>query len=258
MAEKKRIPLWSRILMSTFLLLSVLVVGFVIWGSTPARPMPEAVAAAGSEPSGDLLGGAAGAADESWLTFVPDGGPPTTGLILYPGGRVDFRAYAPAAQAIADQGYLVVLVRMPLNLAVFDPNMAEAVIAGNPQIEHWAVGGHSLGGAMAANFVYTHPDAVDGLVLWAAYPAESNDLSGSDVQVLSISASLDGLSTPDTIAASAALLPQDTLWVVIEGGNHAQFGWYGEQAGDNPATITREEQQAQIVEATLALLAAIQ
>jgi dienelactone hydrolase len=233
--------------MSTFLLLSVLVVGFVIWGSTPAKPMPEVfekVAVSGGDDPGS----------ERWLTFVPDGGSPTTGLVFYPGARVDFRAYAPAAQAIADQGNLVVLVRMPLNLAVFDPDLAGDVIAGNPQIEHWAVGGHSLGGAMAANFVYTHPGVVDGLVLWAAYPAESNDLSGSDVQVLSISASLDGLSTPDKIAASAALLPQDTLWVVIEGGNHAQFGWYGEQSGDNPATITREEQQAQIVQATADLL----
>ena len=247
MAEKKRIPLWSRILMSTFLLLSALVVGFVIWGSTPAKPMPEVfekVAVSGGDDPGS----------ERWLTFVPDGGPPRTGLILYPGGRVDFRAYAPAAQAIADQGYLVVLVRMPLNLAVFDPNVAEEIIAGFPEIEHWAVGGHSLGGAMAANFVYTHPGSVDGLVLWAAYPAESNDLSTSDLRVVSISGTLDGLSTPDKIAASVALLPQDTRWVAIEGGNHAQFGWYGEQSGDNPATITREEQQAQIVQATADLL----
>jgi hypothetical protein len=247
MAEKKPIPLWGRILMSIILFLSILVVGFVIWGSTPAKPMPEVFekvpVRAGDDPG-----------TERWLTFVPDGGPPKTGLILYPGGRVDFRAYAPTAQAIADQGFLVVLVRMPLNLAVFDPNVAEEIIAGYPEIEHWTVGGHSLGGAMAANFAYAHPEAVDGLVLWAAYPAENNDLSAVDLEVVSISATLDGLSTPEKIAASAALLPQDTRWVAIEGGNHAQFGWYGDQSGDNPATITRDAQQVQIVQATAELL----
>ncbi len=227
-------------------LLAVLTGGFVLWGATPARPMPEAF---------DLVPGLADVApSERWLTFTPDGGPPTVGLILYPGGRVDFRAYAPTAQAIADQGYLVVLVRMPLNLAVFDPDVAAQVIAAYPQIERWAVGGHSLGGAMAAHFVATHPGSADGLVLWAAYPASSDDLSQSGVRVVSISASLDGLATPDKIAASVPLLPPDTVWVTIEGGNHAQFGWYGEQSGDSPAAITREAQQAQIVDATVALL----
>jgi pimeloyl-ACP methyl ester carboxylesterase len=107
---------------------------------------------------------------------------------------------------------------------------------------------------MAAHFVATHPGAVDGLVLWAAYPASSDDLSQSGVRVVSISASLDGLATPEKIAASRPLLPADTVWVTIEGGNHAQFGWYGPQSGDAPAAIPREAQQAQIVEATVALL----
>lgn len=227
-------------------LLAVSTGGFVLWGATPARPMPEAF---------DLVPGLADvSAAEQWLTFTPDGGPPTVGLILYPGGRVDFRAYAPTAQAIAEQGYFVALVRMPLNLAVFNPDIAAKVMAANPQIERWAVGGHSLGGAMAAHFAAAHPGSVDGLVLWAAYPASSDDLSRSGVRVVSISASRDGLATPDKIAASVPLLPPDTVWVIIEGGNHAQFGWYGAQSGDHPAAIPRQSQQAQIVDATVALL----
>jgi pimeloyl-ACP methyl ester carboxylesterase len=170
---------------------------------------------------------------------------------------VDYRAYAPAAQVIAEAGYLVVIVRMPLNLAVLDPQAAAGVIAAYPQIKHWAVGGHSLGGAMAANFVYSHPGVAEGLLLWAAYPAGSNDLSRAAVRVLSISGTFDGLSTPVKIAASQVLLPDNTTWVVIEGGNHAQFGWYGAQAGDIPATISREEQQGQIVIATAEFLGSL-
>ncbi len=246
---KKRLSFWARLSLGLTATLGLLVLAFVIWGSTPARPMPEVFERV---PGLNDLG-----AGERWLTFVPDGGAPTVGLILYPGGRVDFRAYAPTAQAIADQGYFVALVRMPLSLAVFDPDAAAEVIAAHPEIERWAVGGHSLGGAMAANFAAAHPGSVQGLVLWAAYPASSDDLSQSGLRVVSISASLDGLATPEKIAASRPLLPPDTVWVVIEGGNHAQFGWYGDQNGDNPAAISREEQQARIIAATAALLASL-
>jgi pimeloyl-ACP methyl ester carboxylesterase len=127
-------------------------------------------------------------------------------------------------------------------------------MAAYPEIDDWAVGGHSLGGAMAARFAYQNPAAVQGLVLWAAYPASTDDLSSQDVRVTSIYGTRDGLATGDKIAASRPLLPPDTTWVAIEGGNHAQFGWYGPQSGDNPATISREDQQAQIVAATLAQL----
>jgi dienelactone hydrolase len=239
-----------RVLLWILVPLIVLMGGFVLWGSTPAKPMPEALTALQSDSQVTVTTG-------KWLIFEPVGVQPDTGFIVYPGGRVDYRAYAPQAHAIAAQGYLVVIVRMPLNLAVMDASAAEEVIAAYPQIKHWAVGGHSLGGAMAANFVYTHPGAVQGLVLWAAYPASSNDLSKSPLRVVSISGTLDGLSTPEKIAASIPLLPQETVWVPIEGGDHAQFGWYGPQSGDNPATISREEQQAQVVRATLDLLASL-
>jgi pimeloyl-ACP methyl ester carboxylesterase len=146
---------------------------------------------------------------------------------------------------------------MPLNLAVFASDAAADVIAAYPDVSHWAIGGHSLGGAMAARFAYGHPAEVQGLALWAAYPDGSNDLSDRDLAVASIYGTLDGLATREKIAASRALLPPTTDWVVIEGGNHAQFGWYGPQSGDNPATISREEQQRQVIEATLELLASL-
>ena len=250
MAEKKRLPVWSRILLAFLGLLVVLVLGYVIWGSTPAKPMPEALTAL--QPDSVVM-----VQTGKWLVFTPQDSRPTTGFIIYPGGRVDYRAYSPVANKIAAQGYLVVIVHMPLNLAVLNPAAARDVIAAYPEIQHWVVGGHSLGGSMAANFAYSHPSAVQGLVLWASYPASSDDLSSSGVKVLSISGTLDGLSTPAKIEASHALLPADTTFVSIEGGDHAQFGWYGPQAGDNPAAISRDDQQAQIIQATMALLAGL-
>jgi pimeloyl-ACP methyl ester carboxylesterase len=137
---------------------------------------------------------------------------------------------------------------------VLGADRALEVMAAYPEIQHWVIGGHSLGGAMAARFAYQNPGAVQGLALWAAYPASSDDLSGQDVQVASISGSRDGLGTNEGVESTRGLLPASTQFTVIEGGNHAQFGWYGEQGGDNPAEISRSEQQAQVINATLALL----
>jgi pimeloyl-ACP methyl ester carboxylesterase len=213
--------------------------------------MPEGLAA--------LVPDARVAVDTSpWLVFRPVDRAPTVGLILYPGGRVDPRAYAPAARTVAEQGYLVAIVPVPLNLAFFAPNRAAAVMAAFPSIERWAVGGHSLGGAMAASFAHGNPEAVHGLVLWASYPARSADLARRRLAVSSIYGTRDGLATRDQIEASRPLLPPDTRWVAVQGGNHAQFGWYGPQSGDNAAAISREVQQAQVVSATLELLAAVE
>ncbi len=112
-----------------------------------------------------------------WLTFKPTTTNYTTGLIIYPGGRVDYRSYAPLAHAIANEGYLTIIVHMPLNLAVFGANAANDIIASHPEIASWAIGGHSLGGTMAAQYAYQNPSKVQGLVLWAAYPASGNNLS---------------------------------------------------------------------------------
>jgi hypothetical protein len=224
--------------------------GFVLWAQTTPPPMPEALAALESDSLVQVTTG-------PWLVFEPAKEEPNAGLVLYPGGRVDPRSYAPAARAVAREGHLVVIVPMPLNLAVFSSDAAADVIAAYPEVSRWAIGGHSLGGAMAARFAYAHPAEVQGLVLWAAYPDSSNDLSARDLTVTSIYGTLDGLATTEKIDASRPLLPPTTQWVSIEGGNHAQFGWYGAQSGDNPATISREEQQTQVIDATLELLGSL-
>lgn len=231
------------------ILLLLGVAGFVLWANNAAQPMPEALAALQSD-------SAVTVSQADWIEFAPASGSQTTGFIFYPGGRVDARAYAPPARALAEEGYLVAITPMPLNLAIIDPERANAVIAAHPEIERWVIGGHSLGGATAAIFANRHPQAVDGIVFWAAYPPDSDSLAArDDLAVTSIYGTLDGLATPAKIEATAPLLPAGAQLVPIEGGNHAQFGWYGDQSGDNPAAISREEQQAQVVAATAAALA---
>jgi len=232
------------------LMLAIAATGFLVWANNPLSALPEALKAQRSNSQVQVT-------EEGWIVFQPAGAQVDTGLILYPGGRVDPRAYAPVARAIAEQGYLVAIVPMPLNLAIFGSDRAQDVIAAYPQIQRWVVGGHSLGGAMAAHFVYQHPGLIQGLALWAAYPASGDDLSGQSLKVVSMIGSQDGLGTAKGVDATRSLLPPDTCFVVIDGGNHAQFGWYGDQPGDNPATISRTDQQAQVVAATLELLGRI-
>jgi pimeloyl-ACP methyl ester carboxylesterase len=229
------------------LVLFVAGMGVVGWAANVPSPMPEALAALRSDARVTVE-------SDPWLVFRPAKAVPSTGLIFYPGGRVDHRAYAPALRALAAEGYLVVLTPMPLNLAVLAPNRASAVMAAFPEIGRWVVGGHSLGGAMAAHFALTHPDETAGLALWAAYPAAGDRLETLDLEVVSIYATRDGLATPDQVLGALPQLPPGTRFVAIEGGNHAQFGWYGPQAGDNPALLNRADQQARVIEATLALL----
>jgi pimeloyl-ACP methyl ester carboxylesterase len=122
-------------------------------------------------------------------------------------------------------------------------NKADEVIAAYPEIKHWIIGGHSLGGSMAAEYVKGHPSTVEGMAFMAAYPADSTNLSTLPIKVVSIHGSNDGLATDAKIQNSLKNLPADTKVVLIEGGNHAQYGNYGPQAGDGQATIGAEQQQ---------------
>jgi Alpha/beta hydrolase family len=236
-----------KVVLGILLSLLVVFVGFVVWAETPPAPMAEAFEALKSDSSVTVSIG-------NWLVFSPVSSNASTGFIIYPGGRVDFRSYAPAAHAVAAEGFFVVIPLMPLNLAVFGVNTANDVIKSYPQISSWAIGGHSLGGTMAAQFAYENPAKIKGLVLWAAYPPSGVDLSKSDLSVTTIHGTNDGLVSNAQIDDSLKLLPPSTIRVDISGGNHAYFGWYGNQAGDNQAIITRESQQNQTITATINLL----
>jgi len=215
---------------------------FLIWGLLPQDPMPEVQSYLQSNRMVTVT-------SNSWLTFTPTTEKPVeTGFIFYPGGHVNYRSYAPAGYQIAQKGLLVVIVPMPISLAVFNPDAATEVMAAYPRIKTWIIGGHSLGGVMAANFAYKHPEKTAGLVLWAAYPAENNDLRDFHIPVLSIYGDKDGQA--GKLKENSNRLPASSVIIEIKGGNHGQMGWYGDQPGDNPATIPRSEQQKQIIEAT--------
>ncbi len=162
-----------------------------------------------------------------------------TALILYPGGKVEFTAYAPLAKRIADEaGILVIVPKMPLHLAVFDMDAARDIMPQYPNVTAWYVGGHSLGGAMAASFAASEPDAVAGVVLLAAYSTEPLTMPA-----LSVYGSLDSVLDGDKYVEYRSNLPETTTESVLSGGNHAQFGSYGAQTGDTAAAIAPERQQ---------------
>jgi len=224
----------------------VAVVGF-LWWARPQPLLPEAEAALSSTPAAQYEAGSDGR-----LTWTPTAATPTIGLVLYTGGKVPPAAYAPAARAIAEQGYLVAIVPAPFNLAILDADAADRVIEDHPEIASWAVGGHSLGGATVSLFIDGHPGVVDGLALWASY--SSADISTDDLHVLSVYGSLDAGVASYTDPANLAKLGSDVTVDVIDGGNHEQMGWYTGQPNDPPATISRQEQQDRVVAATVALL----
>ncbi|GAB4549382.1 MAG: alpha/beta hydrolase [Anaerolineales bacterium] len=233
-------------------LLSALVVtaaAFVFWAETPLGPAPAALTALESDSQVRVTVG-------DFVTFQPATVEPTTAFIFYPGGRVDYRSYAAPLREIAAQGYLVVLLPVRLNLAFFDVNAAAPVFDQYPQIKHWAVGGHSLGGVASALYAQQHLNQMDGVIFWASYPADDS-LKTSGLKFLTIYGTRD-MAGVEKFKESRALLPDSAQFVVIDGGNHAQFGDYGAQPGDNAASISVQEQQAQIVEATVNFLANLQ
>ena len=172
------------------------------------------------------------------FTFAPQNA--TKGVIFYPGGKVEAESYAPLMHSLAEKGVFTVLVTMPGNLAVLDMNAADGICEQYPEIENWYMAGHSLGGSMAASYIAKNPEDFDGIILLASY--STADLSNSDLKVLSIYGSNDGVLNMEKYSEYKPNLPSDFEEFIIDGGCHAYFGAYGEQEGDGKAKITREEQ----------------
>lgn len=226
-------------LAAVLLLLAVCVIGSWIYVSDYYHAEPEAVAAMAAADDIQIS-----ATEKNMLVFAPKDA--KAGLIFYPGGKVEYTAYAPLLQAFAKEGILCVLVKMPGNLAVLDINAAEGIQAQFPEIDRWYMGGHSLGGSMAASYVSKHTDAYEGLLLLASY--STADLSGSDLQVFSLYGTEDHVLGLDAYEENRSNLPAATIEEIIEGGCHAQFGAYGPQDGDGTPTISMEEQIKSVID----------
>lgn len=175
---------------------------------------------------------------ENSYIFVPE--QTVAGMIFYPGGKVEYTAYAPLMKAYTEQGIQCFLLKMPGNLAVLDMDAAEGIQEQYPEIDTWYMAGHSLGGSMAANYIANHVDEFEGLILLASY--STKDLSETELDVISIYGSEDGVLNMEKYKEYRENLPKDTRELVIEGGCHAYFGSYGAQEGDGAPAITMEEQ----------------
>lgn len=203
--------------------------------------------------------------DEQTLRFTPKQQLQPVGFLFYPGGMVEPTAYAPMAHALATQGFTTIIVKLPLRTAALPGQettvmgRTRALMQADKTMNDWVVGGHSRGGALAVRFAREAADTLAGLILiGTSHPKEAAfDLAGVNLKVLKIYASNDGLASAAEVEANRHFLPADTQWVQIEGGNHAQFGYYGSQLGDNRATISRQAQQAQLVAAVQAFLATV-
>ena len=235
-----------KIIYALLILLLVGTVGFVGWATLSAQEATERAVT--------VLNDNGVQREDGLLVFQPDS---TTdkGLIYYPGGLVDPEAYAVSAQGIADAGYMVVVPKMPLNLAFMGINRADRIRADYPEIDSWVIGGHSLGGAMAAEYAKNNVDRVDGLIMYASYPANYEDFIGFPVPIMTIIGSKDP-GAPKQQAFYEAVSDSATL-VIIEGGNHRQYADYSFQNNDGVATISAAEQQYQIINATIRFLEAL-
>ena len=172
-----------------------------------------------------------------------DGPSDENAMVFYPGGKVDEKAYIPLLYRFAEEGMDVCLVKMPFHLAVFGIDKADEVM---PQYdyENWYIGGHSLGGAMGAAYAAGHADELRGVVLFAAYATKKLDDSLKEIVIYG---SEDGVLRLSKLREGRQFAPKRYFEHVIEGGNHALFGNYGEQEGDGTGLISAQEQQAETV-----------
>jgi len=187
-----------------------------------------------------------------FITFTPTGNKSTTGLIFYPGAKVQPESYAYLASQIAASGYTTIIVKMPSNLAILDTNKASIVIANHPEIQTWAIAGHSLGGVFASDYALNHQDKIKGVIYLSAYP--NNNASNATFKGLLIRGTEDNLTTNEDVSKNKDKFPANTTFIYINGGNHFNVGDYGVQKGDNNSTISREEQQTQTVNYILEFL----
>ena len=236
-----------RVLRMLLIVGSVGAIGLVAW-LKPFTAQEPALAAMQSDPK------VAVAEYPTQIVMTPAGTPSTTAVFFQPGARVDARAYAAVLRPLAEAGHIVVIPKQPIGIAFLATTAFESAQAAYPGVTRWVVGGHSLGGTVAAIDADDHDTDVTapvvGLLLYASYPA--TDMSTSlTAAVLSISASNDGLATPAKIDAAKPDLPKATTYTVVEGAVHAFFGDYGPQPGDGTPTITHDAARTQISTASV-------
>ena len=246
----------KRVFLAIGVLLLVVIAGTAGWYKWiyyPPRFSPaeaEAVAALASTSTTRVSRG-------RWIVMEPAGREPDTGFIFYPGGEVAPEGYAEPLRDIAAAGFLVVDVPMPFDLAVLAPDRAESVMAAYPGIRHWVIGGHSLGGAMAARFAARHPGRVEGLLLWDSYPDGTDDLSRQSLPVMQLHRLEPDGQAPEKYRETRHLLPAAAELVPLAGASHLNYGRFTPSERfrkSPPATLPIDEQHTKVVAASVEFL----
>ena len=227
MKSKRRILIWT---ISVMLTIAITVGGCAIYVSDYYRADSVAIesfTASHSVRANESSGG--------FIVFEPID--PDAGFIFYPGGKVEYTAYIPLMSALAEKGLLCILIPMPFNLAVLDMNAAKGMTDKYPEVDNWYIGGHSLGGSMAASFVADNSDDFDGLILLGSYSTTEVTLP-----VLSVYGSEDQVLNREKYDKYKSNINSSLTETVIDGGCHAYFGMYGAQDGDGTPSVSNEEQ----------------
>ncbi|MFD6511412.1 MULTISPECIES: alpha/beta hydrolase [unclassified Bacillus (in: firmicutes)] len=223
---------WMKI--TLYSLLGILIVGsitFLTWSQFTYKPTKEALALVDNKK------------DEENIVFGQKDA--KVGIVFYQGAKVEVESYSYLGEALAKDGHFVVMPKLLLNLAILGTNVVDSIIEKYPEVQKWYVAGHSMGGAMISRYAFQHEEKVDGIILLGSYPAD--DFSNKLMPMLSIYGEVDGLATVEKIMNNKKLMSKNTTMHMIKGGNHANFGMYGEQKGDNASLITSKAQQDETV-----------
>lgn len=243
---KRKKSLLFKILTGIAIFIVIVVSGFFIYVSSYYKAGSLAMDSLKSdsvvnvEENGDIL-------------FEPVSNAKNVGFIFYPGAKVEASAYSTLAKEIASNGYTVIIAKMNFNLAILSPNRADSIISKYKDIDTWVIGGHSLGGVMAANYALEN-DEIKGLVLLASYPQNKVTLADKPLKVLSIWGSNDKVADLSKVKDAKNVMPKDSEFIEINGGNHGGFGDYGHQKGDGESSITNEQQMMETSKYIIELL----
>lgn len=230
----KKLVRWQKVLLGIFITIAVVIAGGLIYLKINTYSASETAVQASqiSQETGDYYYFAA--PEESDVN-----------LIFYQGALVDADSYSIWAAEVAAAGYNVYLLKLPLDLAVLNGNKAAEIVE-QDSTATYILAGHSLGGVMASRCASSHPDEVAGMIFLASYPDEKGSLVDTSLPVLSLTASDDGVLNWENYESAKEFLPEETTFEEIDGGNHAGFGSYSDQKGDNSAEISNHEQQEEV------------
>ncbi|ACK91254.1 MULTISPECIES: alpha/beta hydrolase [Bacillus] len=223
---------WMKVVL--YSLLGILLMGsisFFVWSQFSYKPTKEALLLIEDKK------------DEDHIVFGEKDA--KIGVVFYQGAKVEAEAYSYLGEALAKDGHFVVMPKLPLNLAILGINEVDSVIEQYPEVQKWYVAGHSMGGAMISKYAFQHEDKVDGIIFLGSYPAD--DFSTKSIPMLSIYGEVDALATVEKIENNKKFMSKNTTMHMIKGGNHAHFGMYGEQKGDNASLITSKAQRDETV-----------